>query len=103
MPEPMVPALEPEGEIDQVTFVFAAPVTVAESCQFAPTPIGQGFVVDAAQAEFAMLTDDRLRRGRARRGRRATACRQRDNSQEWKYSTPNSESKTLQWTPAGRI
>lgn len=52
----MVPALEPEGEIDHVTFVFAAPVTVAESCQFAPTPIGQEFVSEAAQPEFAMLT-----------------------------------------------
>lgn len=53
----MVPALEPEGEIDHVTFWFAAPGTVAESCQLAPTPMGQGFVVDEAQAEFAMLTE----------------------------------------------
>jgi hypothetical protein len=52
----MVPELVPEGEIDHVTFVFAAPVTVAESCQFAPTPMGQGFVAEAAQLEFAMLT-----------------------------------------------
>jgi hypothetical protein len=29
---------------------------VAESCQFAPTPIGHGFVLEEAQAEFAMLT-----------------------------------------------
>jgi hypothetical protein len=54
VPEPMVPALD--GEIDHVTFWFAAPETVAESCQFAPTPIGQGFVNEAAQAELEMLT-----------------------------------------------
>jgi hypothetical protein len=52
----MVPEPVPEGEIDHVTFVFAAPLTVAESCQFAPTPMGQGFVVEAAQPEFAMAT-----------------------------------------------
>jgi hypothetical protein len=52
----MVPELAPEGEMDHVTFWFAAPETVAESCQFAPTPIGHGFVNEAAQAEFAMLT-----------------------------------------------
>jgi hypothetical protein len=52
----MVPALPSEGEIDHVTLWFAAPDTEAESCQFAPTPIGQGLVIEAAQAEFAMLT-----------------------------------------------
>ena len=33
-----------------------APVTEAESCQFAPTPIGQGRVSEVAQDELAMLT-----------------------------------------------
>jgi hypothetical protein len=35
---------------------LAALATVAESCQFAPTPIGQGFVLEEAQDAFAMLT-----------------------------------------------
>lgn len=52
----MVPELGPGGEIDHVTFVFAAPVTEAESCQFAPTPIGQGLDIEAAQPELRMLT-----------------------------------------------
>jgi hypothetical protein len=56
VPEVIVPELAPEGEIDHVTFWFAAPATVAESCQFAPMPIEQGYVVEEAQLEFAMLT-----------------------------------------------
>jgi hypothetical protein len=49
----MVP--EPD-EIDHVTLWLMAPVTVAESCQFAPTPMGHGFVNEVAQAAFEMLT-----------------------------------------------
>ena len=52
----MVPELAPDGESDHVTLWFAAPDTEAESCQFAPTPIGQGCVIEAAHPELAMLT-----------------------------------------------
>ena len=52
----MVPEPAPDGESDHVTLWFAAPDTEAESCQFAPTPIGQGRDIEAAQPEFRMLT-----------------------------------------------
>ena len=52
----MVPELVPDGEIDHVTFWFAAPVTDAASCQFAPIPIGQGRVVEVAHPALRMLT-----------------------------------------------
>jgi hypothetical protein len=78
VPEPIVPEPAPDGEIDHVTLWFAAPDTDAESCQFAPTPIGQGFVIDAAHDEFAMLTvtvccwKDVFDRPHAASGRRAS-------------------------------
>jgi hypothetical protein len=56
VPEPIVPELAAEGKIDHVTLWFAAPETVAESCQFAPMPMGQGFVMEEAQEELEMLT-----------------------------------------------
>src|SRR2546421_10134815 len=54
--ESMLPEPAPDGESAHVTFGFEEPDTEAESCQLAPTPIGQGRVAEEAQDELRMLT-----------------------------------------------